>query len=161
LIENDVLWATVTWEELRRRAVASAGRYARHPADVEDIAQEALIRAWRYRDSLRDRERVHSWLARIVRNEAVRDASRQRPEPTLVTTDVGADDERMARIAGSADLHQCLDRLEADERQLLRLRYEDDLTQAAIARLLGMPEGTVKVRLHRARGKLRKLLSES
>ena len=141
--------------------MTAAGRYANHPADVEDIAQEALIRAWRFRDSLHDRERVHSWLAKIVRNEAVRDASRRRPEPAVVAIDVGADDERMTRIAGSADLHQCLSRLGADERLILRLRYEDDLTQAAIARYLDMPEGTVKIRLHRARGKLRKLLSES
>ena len=40
------------------------------------------------------------------------------------------------------------------------MRYEDDLTQAAIARSLDLPEGTVKVRLHRARNKLRGLLSE-
>ena len=39
---------------------------------------------------------------------------------------------------------------------LLRLRYNEDLTQAAIARRLGIPEGTVKVRLHRVRAKLRR-----
>jgi RNA polymerase sigma-70 factor, ECF subfamily len=38
----------------------------------------------------------------------------------------------------------------------VRLRYEEDLTQAGIARRLGIPEGTVKVRLHRVRDKLRR-----
>jgi len=43
------------------------------------------------------------------------------------------------------------------DRRLLRMKYEEDLTQAAIAHRLGIPEGTVKVRLHRARNKLRLL----
>jgi RNA polymerase sigma-70 factor (ECF subfamily) len=46
-------------------------------------------------------------------------------------------------------------RLRPDEQKLLKLRYEDDLTQPAIARALGLPEGTIKVQLHRARAKLR------
>jgi RNA polymerase sigma-70 factor (ECF subfamily) len=54
-----------------------------------------------------------------------------------------------------ADLHAALNRLSERDRQLLRLRYEEDLTQATIAHRLGIPEGTVKVRLHRVRNKLR------
>jgi RNA polymerase sigma-70 factor, ECF subfamily len=54
-----------------------------------------------------------------------------------------------------ADLHAALARLSEPDRKLLEMRYEEDLTQAAIARRLGIPEGTVKVRLHRARNKLR------
>jgi RNA polymerase sigma-70 factor, ECF subfamily len=56
-----------------------------------------------------------------------------------------------------ADLHAALRELSERDRLLLELRYEEDLTQAAIARRLGIPEGTVKVRLHRARAKLRLL----
>ena len=55
-----------------------------------------------------------------------------------------------------ADLHAALGRLGERDRQLLELRYDEDLTQAAIASRLGIPEGTVKVRLHRARNKLRR-----
>ena len=50
-----------------------------------------------------------------------------------------------------ADVHAALERLNERDRQLIRLRYEEDLTQTAIASRLGMPEGTVKVRLHRVR----------
>jgi RNA polymerase sigma-70 factor, ECF subfamily len=57
-----------------------------------------------------------------------------------------------------ADLHAALNRLDERERLLLRLRYDEDLTQAAIARRLGIPEGTVKVRLHRVRAKLRRAI---
>ena len=55
-----------------------------------------------------------------------------------------------------ADLHAALKRLNDRDRQLLELRYDEDLTQSAIARRLGIPEGTVKVRLHRVRDKLRR-----
>ena len=55
-----------------------------------------------------------------------------------------------------ADLHAALERLDERDRKLLMLRYGEDMTQAAIAQLLEIPEGTVKVRLHRARDKLRR-----
>ena len=61
-----------------------------------------------------------------------------------------------AVVATEADLHAALGCLSQRDRQLLELRYEEDLTQAAIATKLGIPEGTVKVRLHRARDKLRR-----
>jgi RNA polymerase sigma-70 factor (ECF subfamily) len=48
--------------------------------------------------------------------------------------------------------------LPARDRALLTLRYAEDLTQPQIAVRLGSPEGTVKVQLHRARGRLRSLL---
>ena len=46
------------------------------------------------------------------------------------------------------------------DRRVLHLRYAEDLTQAEVARRLGLPEGTVKVRLHRARGRLRRVLED-
>jgi RNA polymerase sigma-70 factor (ECF subfamily) len=55
-----------------------------------------------------------------------------------------------------ADVQAALRRLSRRDRELLALRYGEDLTQAAIAVRLGIPEGTVKVRLHRARDKLRR-----
>lgn len=134
-----------------------AYRYASNPSEAEDIAQDALLRAWRRRSTLRDSDRRTEWLATIVRNEAFRHRSRTRPEP-VATVDAheGVDDERVLATVERADLHAALSRLDEGDRQLLMLRYGEDLTQAAIARLLEIPEGTVKVRLHRARDKLRR-----
>ena len=50
---------------------------------------------------------------------------------------------------------QALDALAPDERRLIRLRYVHDLTQGQVAEVMGVPEGTVKVRLHRVRARLR------
>ena len=66
------------------------------------------------------------------------------------------DDERVLATVERADLHAALDRLNQRDRQLVRLRYDEDMTQEAIAHRLGIPLGTVKVRLHRVRAKLRR-----
>ena len=134
-----------------------AYRYAKNPSEVEDIAQDALLRAWRRRSTLRDSGSRKQWLATIVRNEAFRQHARVRPEPIDMTeTDVSIDDERVLATVERADIQAALGRLNERDRQLVRLRYEEDLTQAGIARRLGLPEGTVKVRLHRVRNKLRR-----
>ncbi len=101
-------------------------------------------------------------MATIVRNEAFRHRSRPRPEPVATVEALeGADDERVLATVERADLHAALDRLEESDRRLLMLRYREDLTQATIAELLEIPEGTVKVRLHRARDKLRRVFEPS
>ena len=135
-----------------------AYRYASNPSEAEDIAQDALLRAWRRRSTLRDSGRRNQWLAAIVRNEAFRQHARVRPDPTAaIEFSEGAEDERVLAAVELADLHAALDRLSERDRRLLEMKYEEDLTQGMIARRLGIPEGTVKVRLHRARNRLRLL----
>lgn len=134
-----------------------AYRYASNPSEAEDIAQDALLRAWRRRSTLRDSDRRNQWLATIVRNEAFRQHARPRPDPTAtIELQEGAEDERVLATVESADLHAAMRRLSERDRRLLEMRYGEDLTQSAIATRLGIPEGTVKVRLHRARDKLRR-----
>lgn len=135
-----------------------AYRYASNPSEAEDIAQDALLRAWRRRSTLRDAERRNQWLATIVRNEAFRQHARMRPDPTsTIEFSEGAEDERVLAAVELADIHAALALLSERDRRLLEMKYEEDLTQAMIARRLGIPEGTVKVRLHRARNRLRLL----
>jgi RNA polymerase sigma-70 factor (ECF subfamily) len=147
------------WGEAHRFCLRTAYRYAMNPSEAEDIAQDALLRAWRRRSTLRESGSRKQWLTTIVRNEAFRQHARTRPEP-IATIEVseGADDERVLATVERADLDAALRCLTKRERQLLRLRYEEDLTQAAIGSRLGIPEGTVKVRLHRARAKLRRAI---
>lgn len=135
-----------------------AYRYASNPSEAEDIAQDALLRAWRRRSTLRDPSSRNHWLATIVRNEAFRQHARVRPAPTsTLELQEGEEDAQVVATVELADLHAALERLSERDRRLLEMRYEEDLTQATIARRLGIPEGTVKVRLHRARNKLRML----
>jgi RNA polymerase sigma-70 factor (ECF subfamily) len=116
-----------------------------------------LLRAWRRRSTLREAGSRKQWLATIVRNEAFRHYSRPRPDPTDELDHLeGHEDEMVVSMGERADLQAALERLSERERVLLALRYEEDLTQPAIAARLGIPEGTVKVQLHRARLKLRR-----
>jgi RNA polymerase sigma-70 factor (ECF subfamily) len=133
-------------------------RVARRMTDrctAEDVAQEALLRAWRHRHALRNSGRRDQWLAQIVRNEAARRRARSQPE-TLEGADhaAGSEDPALESAGVRLDTQLALAQLSGQDQDLLRLRYEKDLTQPAIARTLGVPEGTVKVRLHRARARL-------
>lgn len=116
-----------------------------------------MLRAWRRRSTLRDSGSRKQWLSTIVRNEAFRHYSRPRPDPTdEVEKFQGRDDEEVVSTVERADLRAALERLSERDRAILAMRYEEDLTQTAIAARLGIPEGTVKVQLHRARSKLRR-----
>jgi RNA polymerase sigma-70 factor (ECF subfamily) len=150
---NDDGWE---WGEAHSICLRVAYRYARNPSEAEDIAQDALLRAWLARADLREIQSKRHWLATIVRNEAFRQRARMRPDPTAtIEQREGVEDERMLATVELADLRAALGVLSDRDRELLELRYQDDLTQPAIARKLDIPEGTVKVRLHRARKKLR------
>jgi len=145
------------WDEVHRICLGIAFRYAKDRTEAEDIAQDSMIRAWRKRNTLRNSEARKSWLATIVRNEAMREFARRRPDPSdTLELAHGSEDERVLATVERADLHAALDRLNQRDRQLVRLRYDEDMTQEAIAHRLGIPLGTVKVRLHRVRAKLRR-----
>ncbi|MFN2617693.1 MAG: RNA polymerase sigma factor [Thermoleophilaceae bacterium] len=150
------------WSQACEVCLRETTRVLRDRRDAEEAAQEALLRAWRYRGGRRGPAGRRAWLARIARNEALRRLNqRERVDRNEAPgePEAGAGD-------GHGELERTLDRLALarvvsllaeDEKQLLCLRYVEDLSQPQIAERLGLPEGTVKVRLHRMRGKLRRL----
>jgi RNA polymerase sigma-70 factor (ECF subfamily) len=147
------------WAEARRICLSVARRYFRtDPGEAEDVAHDALVRAWRQEARLRARDRRRQWLSVIARHEALRHLGRQRSEPTDALVQAHSEDDSLDQAPERLDLRAALSTLAEADRTLLRMRYEEDLTQAAIAVALGMPEGTVKVRLHRARERLRRAL---
>jgi RNA polymerase sigma-70 factor, ECF subfamily len=125
---------------------------------AEDAAQEAMVRAWRQRHQCRDPARPDPWLRRIALHEAVRIASR-RAEAAL---DESGNDA--AAPAGDPTdtnrlyVRQLINRLSPLDRTLLFMQHWDDLRVHEIATTLQMPEGTVKIKLHRARARLRQMM---
>lgn len=75
-------------------------------------------------------------------------------------SDPGFGDDELGGAMDRLSVEQALDRLCDADQQVLRLRYDEDLTQLEVAHRLGVREGTAKVRLHRARHRLRELLEE-
>jgi RNA polymerase sigma-70 factor (ECF subfamily) len=154
------------WGQARDLCYREARRVTRDRTLAEDAAQEALLRAWRARASCRTPEAPGPWLAAIARNVAIAAVARQRRQPASVALEgarLGEADPKaqdaMAQALERVVFGDLLCLLTAPERRLLRLRYEDDLTHPEIARRLGLPEGTVKVRLHRLRARLHEELS--
>jgi RNA polymerase sigma-70 factor (ECF subfamily) len=112
------------------------------------------MRAWRHRDSCTGAQ--GAWMRQIARNEAYRVLARAKPKEELDENVEGPRGRIDAdAIARRIVVRAAIDRLPAEDRALAMLRYDADLEHPRIAGLLGMPEGTVKVRLHRIRQRLR------
>jgi RNA polymerase sigma-70 factor, ECF subfamily len=151
------------WAGLRSRCLREARRVLPR-AEAEEAVQEALIRAWTRRHACRTPEAPLPWLLEITRNEARRlleRRARRLHRTRVAQAPPEVEDDDLAGATVRVTVEQALARLDDADRNVLRLRYADDLTQAEVARRLGVPEGTVKVRLHRARGRLRTLLEET
>ena len=138
----------------------------RHPDDAEEAVQEAMIRAWRARDACRVPAARTAWLLQITRREAFRVAERRsrvrdRERPDSQEGElVSLRHFEMDGVESRVSFDQALGLLQPHDRDLVRLRYAEDLTQEQVAARLDLPAGTVKVRLHRARERLRKALEE-
>jgi RNA polymerase sigma-70 factor (ECF subfamily) len=142
------------------RAYRMAGLFLGNAHEAEDAVQDALVVAWKSFDRLRDVERFGAWFDRIVVN-GCRDRLRRRGVvrfiPRAADVDPAERDPFAAFIERDALL--CgLDRLTADERIVVVLRFWADLPLEGIADRLDWPLGTVKSRLHRALGRLRETL---
>ena len=148
------------WDIVRRRCLREARRILRDREDAEEAVQEALIRAWRNQSKCRTPGTPLPWLVQITRNEAMRFAARRQRRQESEVPDEQPDrivsiDSELDRMLETVATEQALSVLGPDERALIRLRYVEDLTQGQVAARLGVPEGTVKVRLHRVRARLR------
>ena len=150
-------------QEFTRRVLAVEGRLyrisrgmLRDAQDQMDAVQEAVLKAWRNLDRLRREEFFETWLMRILINEChnIQNA-RKRIVPL----------ERVPeRAAPAADanvaLYEALMALDEVLRLPLLLNCVEGYRVREIARILHIPEGTVKSRMARAKCKLRELLEE-
>jgi RNA polymerase sigma-70 factor, ECF subfamily len=127
--------------------------------DADDVAQEAVTRAWRNRASCRTPEEPWAWLATIARREAIRKATAPVAlVPAEHAAEAGAIDRELEEIPSRLAFERAVATLKARDQAIVRLHYADDWTVEAIARELGVPSGTVKVTLQRIRAKLSPLL---
>jgi RNA polymerase sigma-70 factor (ECF subfamily) len=133
---------------------------------AEDLVQEAFLRAWRARASLRDPERARGWLCVIAAN-VVRDHVRARAARPAEVFDLGqaghlaaGDDpaEAVAATETARALIEVLARLPAQHREMFVLRERDGLSYREIAAVMDCPIGSVMSGLARARERLLEVL---
>lgn len=131
---------------------------SRDPQVAEDVVQESLLRAWRGLDGLQDESKARQWLVTIVRREFLRHRERQREEPTdPVDLEAIAGDEVDPRVQ---DLQAAIFALDESYREPLALQVLMGHSTDEIAALLGVSQGAVLTRLHRAREKLKQAFLE-
>lgn len=134
---------------------------------ADDAVQSAWTVAWRKLGSVRDPDRIRSWLVAVAANEA-RQLCRKRRLRSVTQIEIGREDPGLidpgradpAERSAALDLQVALQRLSADERALLALRYEVGLDSREIGRLMGRPAATVRWRLSRLVSRLRKELRD-
>jgi RNA polymerase sigma-70 factor (ECF subfamily) len=141
----------------------------RNPAEAADLTQDTFLRAHRHGDSVRDPEAVRGWLYRIATHVAL-DRLRQRkplvslngetgePRVNLPVSDFPSPLELSERKETSACVQRCLDFLPDKYRAVILLYEAHNLTAPEIADLLGVTLTTAKIRLHRARRMLQKIM---
>lgn len=131
----------------------------RNTHDAEDVAQEAMLQAYRRFANLRDRTRFRAWLVRIAFRMALdqaRSARRREQRETLWAVAVPRPTAEDVAASGEFGrrLEQALETLPARLRLVLLLSAMDGHSLEEVAELLQLPVGTVKSRLHSARKQL-------
>jgi RNA polymerase sigma-70 factor (ECF subfamily) len=141
-------------------------RYAawlcRDPAIAEDVVQEALLRAWKSLDGLRDDAAAKQWVLTIVRRENARYFERKRLETVDIDNLTASQAAMLAESSDSDldDVRQAIYRLEDDYREPLVLQVLMGHSTKEIAALMDIKPGAVLTRLHRARNKLKDEIGE-
>lgn len=149
----------------QRRIARHVARYIRRASDVEDMVQETFIRAYRGLPSFRGDSSFYSWLYRIATNVAI-NALKRDPAPVLLGDEApeeradvfqpgisdNEDPERRLMASQIADaVQRALERLQPELADALMLYEVEGKSYSEIATMLGIPIGTVRTRIFRAR----------
>jgi RNA polymerase sigma-70 factor (ECF subfamily) len=131
---------------------------------AQGIAQESWLRIWRALDSFDGRASLSTWIYTIARNRCRTAAERRRAQFNLRDLD-GVPPDDLPRVEPKTEdrfaaLRALVNQLPERYRLVLTLYYYEEQSVGEVAALLAIPEGTVKVTLHRARTALRDLLRE-
>lgn len=124
---------------------------------AEDVVQEALLRAWKSLESLRDDAAAKPWLLTIVRRENARYFERKRLETVDIDNLTASQAALLAEEPNDEldDMRRAIYELDDDYREPLVLQVLMGLSTNEISEQMGLKQGAVLTRLHRARAKLR------
>ena len=141
-------------------------RLVRNEATAEDLISEVFLDVWRQAAKFEGRSAVSTWMLSIARFKAL-SALRRKPEQELDEETAAAIEDHsddpevtLAKKDKGAVLRECLTGLSAEHREIVDLVYHHEKSVEEVARIVGIPEATVKTRMFYARKKLSELLKE-
>ena len=142
--------------------LAARLRKALSPDDVEDVLQETFLAVWKNAGAYQPRGTPAAWLWVIARNQAALLLRKRGPATQALLDEGGPVSDPAEAAATRTDLDvaaaAALGPPGCPDREVWRLMYEEGRPVAEVAELMGVPEGTVKSRAHRARRLLRAAL---
>ncbi len=139
----------------QRRIFRLAGRFFRRPDEVEDVAQETFLAAWRKLDTYRAKAPFEHWLTRVCLNCCYARLRKRRWEEAALEIELAAPrSDPDARL----EVERLLSRVSGEDRFVLLLLHGEGWSVAEIAERLGWSRAKVKVRAHRVRRRLRRLM---
>jgi RNA polymerase sigma-70 factor (ECF subfamily) len=173
---SDVVTRLILDEERRLRRLAR--RLTRCEADAEDLVQNTLLRAYRARDRFQPGTSIHAWTATILRRVFLTDVLRTKRRGLENDTDAGGpldrvpDETRPETLDAKPTYPRLLETLEDPVKKALErvpdvyrepflMSVVEDMTCSEIAERIGVPEGTVMSRIHRARERIKSRLVHS
>ncbi len=129
-------------------------------ADADDVAQESLLRLWKYCERLNAGRNIKALAVKTAKNVCVEMYERERKQPKDLHADtivleagVGAED-RLEAEETQQKLQEAIERLSPRERELFRKRHLDGLTAEEIAHETGIPKASVKSMISMAKRKI-------
>jgi RNA polymerase sigma-70 factor (ECF subfamily) len=166
LVVASILGDLDAFDELATRYRAAVVRTAQAIVgrdDAEDVAQDALLLAFRALPSIEEPAKFAAWLSAITRHRAQRFGKRERAHHTgrveldefLLEQVDALTQPFVSDSGGDENLRLALDNVPADYALVLRLRFLDEMPLKRIAAFLGVPVSTIKWRAHRGKQLLR------
>lgn len=132
-----------------------AWTYLGNNQDVEDAVQDAIVKAWEKRESLRSREQFKSWQMRILVNQC-KNVLRKRRKWSFFPLE--EDTASVEMPESEVPIREAMQRLKPEQRIVMTLYYVDGYSIKEIAETLSVPLGTIKTRLHSARKRIKQIL---
>lgn len=147
--------------EFQPRLRAFLGKMLGDAHQADDVAQDVWMDVFRDLRRLAEPDSFIPWMYRIARNRAFR-TLRKKAHPTIPideeATAAQASDEPDFTSEDAQAVHAAIDRLIPEHREVLLLRFIEDMSYEQIAAVVGAPVGTVRSRIHNAKRTLRRMI---
>lgn len=145
-------------DRYQQQLLASAHHMLGDLETANDVVQETFIEGYRHLNQLRDSQRLLAWLYSILRHKVQQQYAKRRDTISWEEHEL---DQRLIQpaIDEALDLHELLSHLPDGDREALATRYLLDMSYDEVARCLGVSAQNARVRVCRAKERLRKLLA--